>query len=157
MLRVLHVLFGRCLLWSQSMLLPILDEGSVGTRRGDAVIKTISSRIAGGRRELSSEPSRVCLSCKHRQPSQRIVPPRSLLTFENSARRCPPSCMRQNCLLSLPPSLLATTSSLLIFVSKERASLIWCRVSIVDDCELPTTGSVPRFRLIWWLLQLYSM
>jgi hypothetical protein len=104
-------------------------------RGEDAVIKTISSCIAGGRRELSSEPSRVCLSCNHQKLSQRIVSPRSL-TFENSARRCHPSCMRQNCLLSPQPSLLATTSSLLIFVWKERASLIWCRVSIADDCKL---------------------
>ena len=40
------------------MLLPILEDGA-GTRTGDAIIKTISSRIAGGRRELNTAPSTV--------------------------------------------------------------------------------------------------
>lgn len=32
-----------------------------GAAGGESVIKTISTRLAGGRRELNNEPSRVCL------------------------------------------------------------------------------------------------
>jgi DNA excision repair protein ERCC-4 len=39
------------------MLLPIFEDR--GDSRGEAIIKTISTRIAGGRRELSKEPSQV--------------------------------------------------------------------------------------------------
>ena len=39
------------------MLMPILEERR--SEKGDAIIKTISSRIAGGRKELNTEPSRV--------------------------------------------------------------------------------------------------
>jgi DNA excision repair protein ERCC-4 len=53
---------------TQSMLLPIMEERTAGASVGDAIIKTISSRIAGGRKELNKEPSRVrlrflCLAC----------------------------------------------------------------------------------------------
>jgi|ERR1700692_3352383 DNA excision repair protein ERCC-4 len=44
---------------SQSMLIPIMEERTAGASVGDAIIKTISSRIAGGRKELNKEPSRV--------------------------------------------------------------------------------------------------
>jgi hypothetical protein len=47
---------------AQSMLLPIMEERTVGASVGDAIIKTISSRIAGGRKELNKEPSRVRLN-----------------------------------------------------------------------------------------------
>lgn len=40
------------------MLMPILEERRSGGM-GDALIKTISSRIAGGRKELNVETSRV--------------------------------------------------------------------------------------------------
>jgi hypothetical protein len=46
---------------AQSMLLPIMEERTAGASVGDAIIKTISSRIAGGRKELNKEPSRVRL------------------------------------------------------------------------------------------------
>ena len=43
------------------MLLPIFEDRSAAAGgAGDAIIKTISSRIAGGRKELNKEPSRVC-------------------------------------------------------------------------------------------------
>jgi DNA excision repair protein ERCC-4 len=41
------------------MLLPIMEERTAGASVGDVIIKTISSRIAGGRKELNKEPSRV--------------------------------------------------------------------------------------------------
>lgn len=41
----------------QTMLIPIHEERREGA--GSEIIKTISSRIAGGRKELNTEPSRV--------------------------------------------------------------------------------------------------
>jgi len=38
------------------MLITLVEERRDGS---DAIIKTISSRLAGGRRELNTEPSRV--------------------------------------------------------------------------------------------------
>lgn len=40
------------------MLLPLLEERRGGA--GEALIKTISTRIAGGRRELNTQLSQVC-------------------------------------------------------------------------------------------------
>jgi DNA excision repair protein ERCC-4 len=47
------------------MLLPIHENQRAGSDVGEVIIKTISSRIAGGRTELSTEESRVRLSCQH--------------------------------------------------------------------------------------------
>lgn len=41
------------------MLLPIFEERRAATGTNDEIIKTISSRAAGGRRTINSEPSRV--------------------------------------------------------------------------------------------------
>lgn len=41
------------------MLLPIIEDQR--TAESDAIIKTISSRVAGGRRALNLVPSQVCL------------------------------------------------------------------------------------------------
>jgi DNA excision repair protein ERCC-4 len=43
------------------MLLPILEERRHGAGASDALIKTINTRIAGGRREINKEPSQVGL------------------------------------------------------------------------------------------------
>jgi hypothetical protein len=44
----------------QSMLIPIYEDHNNSTvGSSDALIKTISTRIAGGRKEVSTEPSRV--------------------------------------------------------------------------------------------------
>jgi DNA excision repair protein ERCC-4 len=43
----------------QSMLLPIHENQRAASDVGEAIIKTISSRVAGGRKELSAEESRV--------------------------------------------------------------------------------------------------
>ena len=44
----------------QSMLIPIYeDRVAPGSGSADALIKTISTRVAGGRKEVSTEPSRV--------------------------------------------------------------------------------------------------
>lgn len=45
------------------MLLPILEDRT--TDAGDAVIKTISSRIAGGRKEINAELSKVAVILFH--------------------------------------------------------------------------------------------
>ena len=39
------------------MLMPLLEERREGAN--EAILKTISSRVAGGRRTLNKEPSRV--------------------------------------------------------------------------------------------------
>jgi hypothetical protein len=43
----------------QTMLLPIHEKPLAASDVGEAIIKTISSRVAGGRTELSTEESRV--------------------------------------------------------------------------------------------------
>jgi DNA excision repair protein ERCC-4 len=48
---------------SQTMLIPIHENQRAGSDVGEAIIKTISSRVAGGRTELSTEASRVRSSC----------------------------------------------------------------------------------------------
>ena len=54
---------------SQTMLLPIHESNRAASDVGEAIIKTISSRVAGGRIELSAEQSRVrtspCISVSH--------------------------------------------------------------------------------------------
>ncbi|KAJ7114960.1 hypothetical protein C8R44DRAFT_226027 [Mycena epipterygia] len=54
--------FQRLIKERGSMLLPIFEERGDG--RGDAIIKTISTRIAGGRRELSKEPSQIIVDMR---------------------------------------------------------------------------------------------
>ncbi|KAJ6579203.1 hypothetical protein DFH09DRAFT_1447495 [Mycena vulgaris] len=54
--------FQRLIKERGSMLLPIFEDK--GDTRGDALIKTISTRIAGGRRELSKEPSQVIVDMR---------------------------------------------------------------------------------------------
>ena len=50
---------------SQTMLLPIHENQRAASDVGEAIIKTISSRVAGGRKELSAEESRVRISYWH--------------------------------------------------------------------------------------------
>ena len=45
---------------AQTMLMPIMEDRNA-TRAGDSLIKTISTRIAGGRKEVSNEQSRVSI------------------------------------------------------------------------------------------------
>ncbi|KAF8201952.1 hypothetical protein K438DRAFT_1821001 [Mycena galopus ATCC 62051] len=54
--------FQRLIKERGSMLLPIFEDR--GDARGEAIIKTISTRIAGGRRELSKEPSQVIVDMR---------------------------------------------------------------------------------------------
>ncbi|KAJ7584265.1 hypothetical protein C8J56DRAFT_1053716 [Mycena floridula] len=51
--------FQRLIKERGSMLLPILEDKSRPDSSSDAIIKTISTRIAGGRRELNPQPSQV--------------------------------------------------------------------------------------------------
>ncbi|KAI0691074.1 hypothetical protein BC835DRAFT_1433046 [Cytidiella melzeri] len=55
--------FERLIKERGSMLMPILDERHPGST-GDAIIKTISSRLAGGRKEINAEPSRVIVDMR---------------------------------------------------------------------------------------------
>ena len=52
-----HLLITSMIIFFQSMLFTLTDDRKDGPN--DAIIKTISSRRAGGRRELNTEPSRV--------------------------------------------------------------------------------------------------
>ncbi|KAJ7655415.1 hypothetical protein B0H17DRAFT_1098988 [Mycena rosella] len=54
--------FQRLIKERGSMLLPIFEDRS--DARGDAIIKTISTRIAGGRRELRKEPLQVIVDMR---------------------------------------------------------------------------------------------
>ncbi|KAJ7861733.1 hypothetical protein B0H14DRAFT_2741744 [Mycena olivaceomarginata] len=54
--------FQRLIKERGSMLLPIFEDR--GDARGEAIIKTISTRIAGGRREISKEPSQVIVDMR---------------------------------------------------------------------------------------------
>ncbi|KAG5637597.1 hypothetical protein H0H81_003988 [Sphagnurus paluster] len=54
--------FERLIKERGSMLLPLLEERREGG--SDAVIKTISTRIAGGRREINTEPSQVIVDMR---------------------------------------------------------------------------------------------
>ncbi|KAJ7722820.1 hypothetical protein B0H16DRAFT_346228 [Mycena metata] len=54
--------FQRLIKERGSMLLPIFEDRR--DERGEALIKTISTRIAGGRRELSKEPSQVIVDMR---------------------------------------------------------------------------------------------
>ncbi|KAI0353441.1 hypothetical protein OH77DRAFT_1522621 [Trametes cingulata] len=54
--------FERLIKERGSMLMPIHEDRT--TAAGDALIKTISSRIAGGRKEISTEPARVIVDMR---------------------------------------------------------------------------------------------
>ncbi|KAJ7274649.1 hypothetical protein C8J57DRAFT_1312429 [Mycena rebaudengoi] len=54
--------FERLIKERGTMLLPILEDRSA--TRGEAIIKTISTRIAGGRREVSKEPAQVIVDMR---------------------------------------------------------------------------------------------
>lgn len=59
-----------------------MEERRAGTGAGDALIKTISSRIAGGRREVNKEPSRVQSYSSYQIPSlNRLI----LTTYRSSS------------------------------------------------------------------------
>lgn len=56
--------FERLIKERGSMLLPILEERRHGSGTSDALIKTINTRIAGGRREVNKEPSQVIVDMR---------------------------------------------------------------------------------------------
>ncbi|KAJ7591570.1 restriction endonuclease type II-like protein [Mycena floridula] len=56
--------FQRLIKERGSMLLPILEDKSRPDSSSDAIIKTISTRIAGGRRELNTQPSQVIVDMR---------------------------------------------------------------------------------------------
>ncbi|KAI0056711.1 hypothetical protein BV25DRAFT_1976751 [Artomyces pyxidatus] len=56
--------FERLIKERGSMLLPLYEDHRAGSEAGDALIKTISTRIAGGRKEVSTDPSRVIVDMR---------------------------------------------------------------------------------------------
>ncbi|KAJ3515568.1 hypothetical protein NLJ89_g1672 [Agrocybe chaxingu] len=56
--------FERLIKERGSMLITLVEDRREGSGTNDALIKTISSRVAGGRRELNTEPSRVIVDMR---------------------------------------------------------------------------------------------
>ncbi|KAF9489165.1 hypothetical protein BDN71DRAFT_1491012 [Pleurotus eryngii] len=56
--------FERLIKERATMLLPTLEAKGPGSTSNDALLKTISSRIAGGRREISTTPSQVIVDMR---------------------------------------------------------------------------------------------
>ncbi|KIK91445.1 hypothetical protein PAXRUDRAFT_830849 [Paxillus rubicundulus Ve08.2h10] len=56
--------FERLIKERGSMLLPIYEDKSLGSKAGEQIIKTISSRLAGGRKELSTQISQVIVDMR---------------------------------------------------------------------------------------------
>ncbi|KAJ8703445.1 DNA repair protein RAD16 [Pleurotus ostreatus] len=56
--------FERLIKERATMLLPILEDKGPGSTSNDALLKTISSRIAGGRREISTTPAQVIVDMR---------------------------------------------------------------------------------------------
>ncbi|CAA7266441.1 unnamed protein product [Cyclocybe aegerita] len=56
--------FERLIKERGSMLITLVEDRREGSSANDALIKTISSRVAGGRRELNMEPSRVIVDMR---------------------------------------------------------------------------------------------
>ncbi|ETW75057.1 hypothetical protein HETIRDRAFT_127022 [Heterobasidion irregulare TC 32-1] len=56
--------FERLIKERGTMLMPIIEDHRAGTEAGEAMIKTISTRVAGGRKEVSTEPSKVVVDMR---------------------------------------------------------------------------------------------
>ncbi|KAF8139594.1 hypothetical protein EV363DRAFT_1310012 [Boletus edulis] len=56
--------FERLIKERGSMLLPIYEEKRLGSKTGEQIIKSISSRLAGGRKELSTQASQVIVDMR---------------------------------------------------------------------------------------------
>ncbi|KAF8168566.1 hypothetical protein B0H34DRAFT_646899 [Crassisporium funariophilum] len=56
--------FQRLIKERGAMLITLVEDRRPGSTTGDALIKNISSRLAGGRRELNKEPSRVIVDMR---------------------------------------------------------------------------------------------
>ncbi|KAF9221255.1 hypothetical protein BS17DRAFT_270634 [Gyrodon lividus] len=56
--------FERLIKERGSMLLPIYEDKGVGSKTGEQMIKTISTRLAGGRKELSTQTSQVIVDMR---------------------------------------------------------------------------------------------
>ncbi|KAG7090371.1 hypothetical protein E1B28_009490 [Marasmius oreades] len=56
--------FERLIKERGSMLLPIFEDRSRSAENSDAIVKTISTRLAGGRRELKNTPSQVIVDMR---------------------------------------------------------------------------------------------
>lgn len=102
------------------MLLPILEERRHGSGTSDALIKTINTRIAGGRREVNKEPSQVgldeCLPYELTSYNQVIVDMREF-------RSTLPSLLHASNLLVIPATLTVGDYILTPEICVERKSL----------------------------------
>ena len=88
------------------MLLPIFEDRSAAAGGvGDAIIKTISSRIGGGRKELNKEPSRVCNSLLSLRRQTYIIGTWQVIVDMREFRSTLPSLLHASKLLVIPATL----------------------------------------------------
>lgn len=103
------------------MLLPILEERRHGAGPNDALIKTISTRIAGGRREINKEPSQVgSMAVK---PSEELIDATQVVVDMREFRSTLPSLLHASHLLVIPATLTVGDYILTPEICVERKSL----------------------------------
>lgn len=104
---------------SQSMLLPIFEDRT--DARSEAVIKTISTRIAGGRREVRTEPAQVRSVCG--QPQFNGEPFLQVIVDMREFRSALPSLLHASNILVIPATLTVGDYILTPDICVERKSL----------------------------------
>lgn len=109
------------LMWTlQSMLMPILEDRNVG-RTSDTLIKTISTRIAGGRKEISTDLSRVSTTL-----GSRLYPAHDMeqvIVDMREFRSSLPSLLHAASLLIIPATLTVGDYILTPDICVERKSI----------------------------------
>lgn len=105
--------------FDQSMLMPILEEQRSGA--GDALIKTVSTRIAGGRKDVNTEPSRVSPTDPHTFDFSPKI--RQVIVDMREFRSSLPSLLHAAQLLILPVTLTVGDYILTPDICVERKSI----------------------------------
>lgn len=103
----------------QSMLMPIMEDRNIG-RTGETLIKTISTRIAGGRKEVSTEPSRVSTMLV---PSWHLANLEQVIVDMREFRSSLPSLLHAASLLIIPATLTVGDYILTPDICVERKSI----------------------------------
>ena len=102
------------------MLMPILEDRNA-SKTGDTLIKTISTRIAGGRKEVSTEPSRVRLTSKTNQYSAHHM--RQVIVDMREFRSSLPSLLHAASIQIIPATLTVGDYILTPDICVERKSI----------------------------------
>lgn len=104
------------------MLLPIMEERRAGAA-SEAVIKTISTRIAGGGKDVSAEPSRVCRIDKTRLYGLLLIYVQVIVDMREF-RSTLPSLLHAARLLVIPATLTVGDYILTPDICVERKSIL---------------------------------